>query len=157
MRDLGAVRKIDANTGATLWQLGGLHSDFTFIGDPLDGFSAQHSVRVTANGNILVYDNGTRHSPSETRAVEYALDLDRKTATLVWEYRHGSPIYTPYMGSVQRLVSGNTQVGFSTAGVVDEVDANGNLLWEAKLSTAKGPVAFYRALRIAALDEYREP
>jgi len=27
------------------------------------GFSGQHSVRVLENGNLLVYDNGLRHSP----------------------------------------------------------------------------------------------
>lgn len=156
-RDLGEVRKIDARTGATLWRLGGVNSDFTFVNDPLGGFSAQHCARMLANGNLLVYDNGWRHSPSQTRAVEYALDLEQKTATLVWEYRHGPAVFTQYMGSVQRLARGSTQVGFSQAGLVDEVDARGNLLWEAQLTNPQGTVPFYRALRIAALDQYRAP
>ena len=157
MRNLGEVQKIDAQTGATIWRLGGVHNQFTFVGDPLGGFSAQHSARVLPNGNILIYDNGWRHSPWQTRAVEYALDLDKKTATLVWEYRHGPEVFTPFMGSVQRLSSGATQVGFSQAGLVDEVDAQGNLVWEARLTNGNAPAVFYRALRIAALDEYRQP
>jgi len=30
------------------------------------------------------------------------------TATMVWEYRHDPPVFTPFVGTVQRLRSGNT-------------------------------------------------
>jgi len=40
-------------------------------------------VRVLGNGNLLLFDNGLRHDPSETRAVEYRLDTTAMRATLL--------------------------------------------------------------------------
>lgn len=40
-------------------------------------------MRVLGNGNLLLFDNGLRHDPSETRAVEYRLDNTAMTATLL--------------------------------------------------------------------------
>jgi outer membrane protein assembly factor BamB len=157
MRDLAEIQKIDAATGETLWRFGGMHNEFTIQGDSLEFFSAQHSARVLPGGHLLVYDNGWRHSPPQTRVVEYALDLENRTATLVWEYRHHPSVFTPFMGSVQRLANGNTAVGFSMAGLVDEVDPQGSLVWEATLTSAGAPAVFYRALRIASLYEYQRP
>jgi hypothetical protein len=41
-----------------------------------------------------------------------------------------SNIQVDIMGDVQRLPDGNTVVGFSTQGVLREVDASGNVLQE---------------------------
>ena len=40
-------------------------------------------MRVLGNGNLLLFDNGLRHDPPETRAVEYRLDTTAMTATLL--------------------------------------------------------------------------
>lgn len=156
-RNLGEVTKIDAATGEILWRLGGAKNQFTFVNDPLDGFSAQHFVRVLPNGHLLLYDNGTRHDPSETRVVEYALDPAAHTATLVWEFRHSPAIYTSYVGSVQRLQSGNTAIGFGFAGHADEVTPDGGVVWEADLTVNGQPVRAYRMLRIRSLYRYEAP
>ncbi|MHB1224137.1 MAG: arylsulfotransferase family protein [Gemmatimonadaceae bacterium] len=157
-RNMGEITKIDARTGAIIWRLGGRNNQFSLRGDPLRGFSAQHSVRVMANGNLLVYDNGTRHSPPETRVVEYRLDGEARTATMVWEYRHTPPLYVPYTGSVQRLVSGNTVVGFSNRGLVTEVRPDGTVAWEGALMLDPDrPGDFYRAIKIASLYGFSPP
>lgn len=70
-RNLGEVRKIDAMTGAVLWRLGCAHNQFAFLNDSLNGFSGQHSVRVLQNGDLLMHDDGLRHNPPQSRAVEY--------------------------------------------------------------------------------------
>jgi hypothetical protein len=156
-RHLGQVMKIDATTGAIVWRLGGTKSDFTFVNDPLNGFSAQHSARILPNGNLLLYDNGTRHATPESRAVEYALDLENKTATMVWEYRHVPPIYTPYVGLVQNLQNGNTLVAFAQAGHVTEVGPTGAVQWEADVQVDGQPAFCYRMSRIASLYHYIVP
>jgi outer membrane protein assembly factor BamB len=156
-RNLGQIIKIDARTGDVVWRLGGVRNDFTFVSDPPAGFSAQHSVSVLPNGNILLYDNGTRHHPAESRAVEYALDIVGKTATMVWQFRHQPPIYTSTRGSVQRLRNGNTVIGFGLVGLVTEVDPAGSVRWEAELRVDGRPAVLYRALRIASLYRYLEP
>jgi hypothetical protein len=149
---LGEITKIDAATGAFLWRLGGRNNQFTFIGDPLIGFGIQHYVRVLPNGDLLFIDNGTKHVPPETRAVEYKLDLAAHTATLVWQYRHNPPVFAPFAGSVQRLTDGNTFVAFGAAARVAEVTATGDVVWEALMTNSGLKVPFfYRATRLASL------
>lgn len=156
-RNLGEVTKIDAATGEIVWRLGGANNQFTFVNDPLGGFSAQHYVRVLPDGHLLLYDNGTRHDPSETRVVEYALDEAAHTATLVWEFHHSPAIYTPYVGSVQRLASGNTTIGYGFAGHATEVTPDGGVVWEADLTVNGELVRVYRLLRIGSLYGYEAP
>jgi hypothetical protein len=156
-RNTGQVMKIDAVSGSVIWRLGGSRNEFTIMGDPLGGFSAQHSARIMSNGNLLLYDNGTRHEPQETRAVEYALDLAGMTATMVWEFRHVPAIYTSVVGLVQRLQNGNTFIGYGLAGKATEVGQDGVQRWEADLRVDGQPTFVYRMIRIASLYGYLEP
>ena len=156
-RNLGLVTKIDARTGAILWRWGGLTNQFTFVNDPEGLFSGQHSVRVLPDGNYLIYDNGLRHVPPETRIAEYRLDPTALTATLVWEYHHSPPLYTPFLGRVARLTTGNTFIGWGGAGIVQEVAPDKATVWEAALSYQGTAVTFYRAEPVPDLYSYREP
>ncbi len=156
-RNLDALIKIDAKTGDELWQLGGTESEFTIVGDPLNGFYGQHSIRVLDNGHLLIYDNGLHHPAPESRAVEYALDTQAMTATMVWQFRHTPPISTTIVGSVERLQNGNTLVAFALNGVVDEVDPSGNLVWEAQLNNAAMVLNTYRIRRLPSLYQFQKP
>ena len=149
---LGEITKIDAMTGQMLWRFGGRHNQFTIVGDPLNGFGIQHHAHVLPNGNLLFIDNGAHHSPPESRAVEYHLDLNARTATMVWQYRHSPPVFSPFAGSAQRLENGNTLVAFGAAAQVAEVTAQGSLVWEAQMkhNGVKVPF-FYRAIRLSSL------
>ena len=161
-RNLDVITKINAQTGELIWTLASsfatLPSDFTFSGDPLGGFSAQHSVRSVGNGNILVFDNGTRHTPPASRAVEYQLDLAAHTATKVFEFTHAPSYYTAFTGSVQRLANGNTFIGwtFGTPLVATEVTPAGATVWEGTLTAPKVQIP-YRFTKIASLYEYVAP
>ncbi|MDQ6872642.1 MAG: aryl-sulfate sulfotransferase [Gemmatimonadota bacterium] len=146
---LGEITKIDASTGQIIWRFGGRNNQFALIGDPLDGFGIQHHVRVLANGDLLFIDNGAHHTPPESRAVEYKLDLNARTATLVWQYRHTPALFSPFAGSAQRFANGNTLVAFGAAAQLAEVTAGGQVMWEAQMQNAGVKVPFfYRALRI---------
>ncbi|MHC4657344.1 MAG: aryl-sulfate sulfotransferase, partial [Planctomycetota bacterium] len=107
------VTKINSDTGEIIWRLSGAHSDFTFVNDPLNGFRNQHAIRSTGNGRYLLFDNGNLHSPSVSRAVEYELDLDAMTATVVWEFREMPDVYSHYMANTQRLPNGNTLINWA--------------------------------------------
>lgn len=157
-RNMGEITKIDARTGAIIWRFGGRSNQFAIRNDPLNGFSAQHSARVLDNGNLLLYDNGTRHTPQETRVVEYRLDTAAKTADMVWEYRHVPPLFVPFTGSVQRLKGGNTVIGYSNRGLVTEVDPKGVVVWEGTVMlNPEKSGDFYRAIKIASLYRYERP
>jgi len=155
---MSEVTRIDSRTGAVLWRLGGRHNEFAFQGDPLGGFSGQHHVQVLPNGHLLLLDDQLHLFAAPARAVEYVLDPVNKVATLVWQYQPASPIISPIMGSVQRLRSGATLIGFGAAGRVVEVGPEGSVTWEARLTSSDGvPVAFYRAIRMVSLYRYASP
>jgi outer membrane protein assembly factor BamB len=157
IRNLDALVKINYTTGDVIWQLGGKKSSFELAGDPLEGFQGQHSVRILPKGGILLFDNGRGHSPPESRAVEYRLDTASMTATMVWQFRHSPAVYTPVTGSVERLSNGNTLVAFAFAGVVDEVDTSGQLLWEAQLFNGANAAVTYRVRSLPSLYGFQNP
>jgi hypothetical protein len=119
MRHLSSIIKIDRQTGNIDWILGGKQNQFTFINEnPSNSpnyFSFQHNVKIQPNGDITLFDNGNQHSPEYSRGVEYTLDEQNMTATLVWEYRHTPDIYAYAMGTVQKLTNGNTIIGWGIA------------------------------------------
>ena len=119
----------------------------------------QHDVRLLPNGHLLLYDNGYAHSPSESRAVEYALDVGSMTATMVWQYRHSPAIFTPVVGSVQRYADGATLVGFGGGGMrVVEVAPDGTVLWEGEPVFNGQPIAiFYRVRKTLSLYGLQRP
>src|SRR5215467_330963 len=151
VRHLNQVIKIDSATGAVLWKLGGMGSDFQFVGDSFNGFSMQHGVRELPNGNILMFDNGDEHVPAQSRAAEYQLDFANHTATLVWQYLAPTSLQAIAMGYAQRLANGNTLIAYGTAQPprVQEVNPAGEVVWD--LSSSAPAVGVYRAFRIASL------
>lgn len=132
-RHLSEITKIDLATGKIIWRLGGAHNQFKFINDPLNGFTSQHDIRAMGNGHYTLFDNGNLHQPPVSRAVEYALDLQNMTATLVWEYRNppGSN-YSYYMANAQRLANGNTLINWAIGDrpKATEVRPNGTVAYE---------------------------
>jgi len=150
-RTLNEITAIDAATGSVRWQLGGRNSDFTFVDDPLDGFSGQHAARVVGPDRILLFDNGPNHDPQLSRAVEYALDHEAGTATLVWEYRPEPSLYSPFQCYVQRLDDGRTLVGFSQQAEAHLVDAAGSATWKGTVEAPDGNGRFYRIHAIGSI------
>ncbi len=143
-RHMDEVTKIDRATGAIVWRLGGRNNRFTFVGDPV-GFSRQHDARILPNGHVTLFDNGNLHPTPYSRAVEYELDERKMTATLVWQYRSVPDVFSPAMGSVQRLPNGNTLIGWGYAGpAATEVTPGGRVV--AELALPSGLIA-YRAFR----------
>ncbi len=140
MRHMSQVIKINRTTGEVMWKLGGKSSQFTIIGDrpelaPLF-FSYQHDARRLPNGNISLFDNGTQHTPQFSRGVEYRLDEQAKTATMVWEYRHVPDYYVSIQGGLQTLPNGNRVLGWGSAANdgapgITEVDSTGRVVFEA--------------------------
>jgi hypothetical protein len=155
-RVLGTVVKVDRETGKVIWRLGGVKNDFTFVNDPEGGFSAQHDAQVLDNGDLLVFDNGWRHDPQYSRALEYRLDETAKTATLVWSYTRDPKTFTAYTGSVQRVMDGSTFIGFANLNEIVEVSSSGKILGQYRpmISNAHSS-GFYRAVAVRNLFRYQ--
>lgn len=173
-RNLSAVFKISRTTGEVLWRLGGRASSFDFLtaaGDPDDdgGPCAQHTASELPDGNILVFDNGAwsqaqnlcvdpadSNAPAverlPTRIVEWAVDEEAGTATLVREHtvdqRHAI-----FAGSAQGLPDGRSMVGWASerGAVASELDADGDVVWEVR-DAAPAPGDRYFTYRAHATD-----
>ncbi len=119
IRHTSSIPSISRQTGNVNWILGGKRDQFTYINEHSSNapnyFSYQHDIRVLPNGNITLFDNGTQHSPPYSRGVEYKLDEQNKTATLVWEFRHSPDFFAGANGSMQRLANGTTIIGWGSA------------------------------------------
>lgn len=132
-RNLDEITKINRQTGEIIWRLGGVHNQFTFVDDPLNGFNWQHDVRSLGDGYYSIFDNGREHHPSRTRAIVYKLDTETMTATLVWEYQN--PPRTDisfYMGNVQKLPNDNFLINWAAnyRPKATEVTPDGEVVYE---------------------------
>jgi hypothetical protein len=150
-RNLSQIMVLHPTTGAVLSRIGGAKGEYRFVDDPLGGFSKQHAVKIMPNGNLLLFDNGTDHSPRQSRGVEYQLDPATRTARMVWQYRPATPTYAEFVGWIQRLQNGNTWVAFSMLGRVVEADPQGKLIWEGQLRGHTGDLRQYRIRPIPTL------
>ena len=128
LRHLDAVIAIryaddaDGPAGELLWELGPEGTiEFTDGSEP---FSHQHAPEFTADGSLLLFDNGnTRPTtfpqgdlPGYSRAVAYRLDLEAGTATQVFEHRDlgddGNPTLALFLGDANELPNGNVAIDY---------------------------------------------
>lgn len=109
---------LDYSTGAIKWILGdpakqwyqfpSLRKYALTLGTNSLPPIGQHAVSMTADDDLLLFDNGTPsldHTPAgDSRAYsaprKYQLDLVNKVATEVWDYPNGQSIYSNFCGSV---------------------------------------------------------
>ncbi len=130
MRGLGGIVHIDRASGVPLWTLGGVLGDFTLEGAG-EFFSFQHGFQLL-DGGVLVFDNGEQPY-DDSRVVEYSLDLGSMVATEVWSYTADPPVSSIAYGDTIRLDSGDTLVNWSTAGQLDQVGPDRELIWRLNL------------------------
>lgn len=144
-RHMDEITKIDRQTGAIIWRLGGKHNQFSFTND--QPFVHQHDIRRLPSGHLTLFDNRTDQQPLASRAVEYQIDESARTITRVWQYRNTPETYALAMGSVQRLPNGNTLIGWgsSQTTMLTEVTSSGSTVLELRLAA---PRVSYRARRL---------
>jgi len=137
-RHLSEISKIHRQSGEFIWRLSGIpdspNNDFLFVRDPLDGFRNQHAIRSLGNNSYTLFDNGNRHEPPVSRALEYEIDTMLKTATLVWEHRsEHERSFVGFLGNTQRLSNENTHVNWAYGNVLpiaSEVTPDGETVFE---------------------------
>jgi len=149
-RNLSEVTKINLQTGDVMWRLGGKANQFEINGRT---FAYQHDARQLDNGDITVFDNqGTRENPAPSVGIEYRLDEETKTATVVQEFAPAQPVFATFMGNMQRLPNGNAFLGWGAPFTGDgyvydamtEVSPDGRVLFSLSFDQ---PYVSYRAFR----------
>jgi hypothetical protein len=160
------VVKIDyANgkgSGKVVWRLGDGGDFKTDSKDEYPWFSYQHDVAFEPAGSdtLLLLDNGHRHKKknpkANTRGQVWKLDENARTATPILNADLG--VYSPFVGSAQRLANGNYHF---TAGILFndtalsgrslEVTPDGKVVYALEMTGG----LMYRSNRIA--DLYTPP
>lgn len=114
VRNLDLIAVLDLEAGAVAWSWG------------RGELSRQHQPSALADGNVLVFDNGT--SRSRSRIVE----VDPASGRIVWTYGDtpASRFFCGAMGGVHRLPNGNTLITDSSAGRAFEVNPQGDVVWD---------------------------
>jgi len=161
-RNISEITKIHRTTGEIIWRFGGAQSDFTFLNDY--PFSQQHCIKSLGNNKYLLFDNGNQSDIytggiRRSRGVEYELDLNDYTASKTWDYVHPDSLFTPSIGSIQRLNNGNTLINFGNnqqinrGSVITEVTENNEVVFEIEMDNG---LNIYCANK-AEWDFYSEP
>jgi hypothetical protein len=127
LRAQDGILKIDRATGQLQWALGTPIGDFVDPHGETDFFNAQHGFQVL-DGTLLVFNNGDAEDTA-SQVVEIAVDENTFEAEVVWEYGPTPSVFCPTLGDVHRFESGNTLAVFSTAGQVEEVTPDGDVVW----------------------------
>ncbi len=134
VRYFSELVKINRNTGAIIWRMGGKNNQFTFPGDPLNGFYGQHDPRRSSPGKITLFDNGKTGTPSHAaRGLEYQVDEVNKIASYIWSYTISPGIVSPAMGSTSKLSNGNYLVDggrINITNTIVSVNSSGSKVFE---------------------------
>jgi Arylsulfotransferase (ASST) len=134
-RNTWAAYDVSSKTGQVRWEVGGRHSSFKM--GPATGIAWQHDARQQPSGAFTFFDNGAfPQVHSQSRAIEVKLDTTRMTDTLVRSRVHRNPLVAGSQGNVQALANGDWVVGWGQAGYLSEIDAAGNLLFNAHLPSS---------------------
>lgn len=109
------IWRIDRTTGGLTHRFGP-GGDFSLVdtsGNPLPDSEfawVSHDPDYTADGRVLVYDNGVdRPGGNASRVTEYRLDLDARVATRLWTWTEPG-WYEPVIGDADYLPNGNVLV-----------------------------------------------
>jgi len=108
--DIIGVADVQKNKIVWAWGLG-----------VLDG---QHQPTMTAEGTILMFDNGT------ARGYSAVVEIDPSTNQEVWRYEDRAGFFSAYRSGVQRLPNGNTLVAESDAGRIFELTPDKEVVWD---------------------------
>lgn len=118
-RVISTVIIIDRASGEVVWQLGA---------PPL---AQQHAPEPLANGNLLIFDNGT-HRLDHPMPYSRVIEVDSATKEIVWTYQepHLHDFFSPIISNAQRLPNGNTLICEGAFGRLFEVTPEGETVWE---------------------------
>ena len=135
LRNLDSIHKISRG-GETLWRLGGDDSDFALADGSTDLFESQHQFEVLDDG-VLVFSNNSP-ATAYSEVYEYTLDWETGLAELVWDHRHDPDFYTLAFGAVDRLPTGNTLVTWTSSGLAEVLDEDGEQVWSLQAALGGG-------------------
>jgi hypothetical protein len=147
-RNTWAAYKVNHQTAATMWTLGGRRSSFRM--GPGTGFAFQHDVRVRAFGDqyVTVFDDGAGppRIHSESRGLKLKLNLKRMTAAVSFQHDHSPPLLSAFEGNYQQLPDADDLVGWGQQPYFSEYGSHGQLLVDGRFV---GNTSSYRVYKFS--------
>ncbi len=92
--------------------------------EPMD---FQHDAQITIDNTLLVT---TRLGGLHIIGAEYSIDEETKTLSKIWSHGEDEGLEAITQGQVIKLGDGNVLVNFGSAGVMQEVSPEGEVVWE---------------------------
>ena len=91
--------------------------------------SGQHHARWLPNGNVQMFDNGTRR---EGLPFSRVIEVNPANDEIVWQYTANPPFafFSPNVSSAERLDNGNTLICEGLSGRLFEITRRGETVWE---------------------------
>ncbi|OLF10236.1 hypothetical protein BLA60_17530 [Actinophytocola xinjiangensis] len=143
-RHTSAIYRIDRETGAVVWRMGGTNSDLT-LGKGVE-FHWQHDARWQSDGRITLLDNASNLDSNEdvvSRALTLEVDERAGTVDLVNAFDNPDGVPSGSQANHQLLPSGTSVVGWGSRPAFTAFSPRGQVLLHAKLPQA---TFSYRAL-----------
>jgi hypothetical protein len=145
-RNTSAVYKLNSQTGAVMWTLGGKTSNFKFGSGA--SFAFQHDVRQVAQGDsiLTMFDDGAGPPAvhSQSRGLKLRLNFKTHRATAIVQDTHSPGLLATYEGGDQQLPNEDDFVSWGQQPYFSEYSEKGKLLFDAHLLDTN-PI--YRAYR----------
>jgi hypothetical protein len=137
-RNWNGVISVDRATGRTNWLVRGNAEVQGGIEAPGTMITLPHSVERVDDGYLVL--NQGYPSVSNARLLTLAVDPDAMTVSEVWSWTPSDVTSVDVLGNAQRLWNGSSLAVWSTAGMIDEVTPEGQVVWklEASLNTQIG-------------------
>ncbi|MGB0098039.1 MAG: arylsulfotransferase family protein [Solirubrobacteraceae bacterium] len=131
-RNTWAAYKVNRQTGAIMWTLGGRHSTFKLASGA--SFAFQHDVRVRSQHDwyVTVFDNGSGPPAvhKQSRGLELFLDVKHRTARAVHQLQHSPPLSAFAEGNVQQLPNGDDFLGWGAQPFFTEYNRQGRVVFD---------------------------
>lgn len=120
-RQLSRIFVVEKSTGQVLER----HGPSPFFG--------QHDPHLLANGNILLFDNGSyRTGGAGALVFSRVLEYDLESREVVWEYKD-TPDYSfqsTFLSGAEVLPNGNILVAEGARGRIFQITREGEVVWE---------------------------
>lgn len=130
-RNTWAAYKVNHQTGAVIWRLGGKHSSFKLA--PGVHWAFQHDVRARGDDQFVTLFDDEAGPPTvraPSRAIKLVLDTKHKRARQVASHVLSPPVTTNYEGNVQQLPNRDDVVGWGQQPYFSEYGRKGKLLFD---------------------------
>jgi hypothetical protein len=128
MKDLGTQVLIERSTGEVVWALNGVLNQYTYTDGSEGTTDVVHQMDLVGD-ELLLFDNGGQDREG-SKVERYVLSPETLEVALDWEYDPQPSRGNYALGDVRRLDDETTQVVWSVLGLIEDVDDDGNVLWE---------------------------